>query len=531
MPSARRSPPGGAARGLCRPRADRTRRGDREPDAQETVKALDGNVRVYCAARGALCSAGFGRVQELSKNQYQVAREQVNVQMRNPEFLTQARLLPPSERRFPGARDQVRQHLRSSGCRSGTWSARSTAPINSAEDAMKFYQQLGSLSQVRLGHARRAHRTIELAFSNALRNQQEWTEAKPPKKVTTPGGLMRAACIVSAVVGRPFSPVRPGHRASKRHRRARPAAPGYVPAQPESRRGGPARARSGPARYPRCPPPAVAPSLPGQPFQPGQPLPRRKNPNTNPHRARGTIQPGYPAAPMPLGRAAAQAGRMLFNFQDADIQALVKTMSQIHRVQFPDRSARQGQGDDHLLKPVQKEAAYQIFLAAIKARASPRSKSGRYRQNHPRGRGQAGAWLSNDDPTRSDQWITHVVVVQNASAAQLGAISAPDDVAACPDLAVRAHQYLDHHRYRGEYPQHSPGSEQVDKPSSSEVTVIPLQHVSASDIAQLISLWTSAAARSRRCRARSDSGQAGGDLRFVIVRTRAPAYCVRGDNP
>lgn len=109
---------------------------------QESVKPLEG-VSAYVPPVTA--------IQQQGEKQFQVTREEVNKQMRSPDFLSQARLVPN-----PGGGFMVREIKPGSvyeklGLRMGdVIRAVNGTPVNNADDAMKFYQQLAELKNVQL---------------------------------------------------------------------------------------------------------------------------------------------------------------------------------------------------------------------------------------------------------------------------------------------------------------------------------------------------------------------------------------------
>jgi len=113
---------------------------------QDTIKPLEG-VSIYAPPPVAHVPA----IQQQGEKQFQVTREEVNKQMRSPDFLSQARLVPT-----PGGGFLVREITPGSvyeklGLRMGdVIRTVNGTPVNNAEDAMKFYQQLAELSNVRL---------------------------------------------------------------------------------------------------------------------------------------------------------------------------------------------------------------------------------------------------------------------------------------------------------------------------------------------------------------------------------------------
>ena len=112
---------------------------------QESVKPLEG-VSAYVPP---LVQAPA--IQQQSEKQFQVTREEVNKQMRSPDFLSQARLVP-----YAGGGFLVREIKPGSvyeklGLRMGdVIRGVNGKPVNSADDAMKFYQQLAELNNVRI---------------------------------------------------------------------------------------------------------------------------------------------------------------------------------------------------------------------------------------------------------------------------------------------------------------------------------------------------------------------------------------------
>lgn len=90
-------------------------------------------------------------VQEISNNHYVVERDQLAAQMRTPEFLKQATLAPASNGGFLVRTLQPGSLYQKLGLRPGdvirTINGQS---INSAEDAMRLYQQVANLSSVQI---------------------------------------------------------------------------------------------------------------------------------------------------------------------------------------------------------------------------------------------------------------------------------------------------------------------------------------------------------------------------------------------
>lgn len=94
-------------------------------------------------------------VRETGTNHYIVARDQLTAQIRTPDFLRQATLVPSSGGGFLVRQIQPNSLYEKLGLRAGdVIKSINGQPINSAEDALKLYQQLSSITSVQLDVAR-----------------------------------------------------------------------------------------------------------------------------------------------------------------------------------------------------------------------------------------------------------------------------------------------------------------------------------------------------------------------------------------
>jgi general secretion pathway protein C len=90
-------------------------------------------------------------VRETGANQYMVARDQLAAQMRTPEFLKQATLVPSSGGGFLVRQIQPGSLYEKLGVRAGdVIKSVNGQPINTAEDAIRLYQQMSSISSVQM---------------------------------------------------------------------------------------------------------------------------------------------------------------------------------------------------------------------------------------------------------------------------------------------------------------------------------------------------------------------------------------------
>lgn len=200
-----------------------------------------------------------------------------------------------------------------------------------------------------------------------------------------------------------------------------------------------------------------------------------------------------PASPSPGGPAATpqspkvNGNEVLLNFQAADIQAVVKAISQMTNRNFLLDPRVKGQITIISAKPVPRAAAYQIFLSALKAQGftAVEGPSGLVRVI-PINEAKQGANVSKDVPRGGEQVVTHVAILQNISANMVVPILRP---LMAPTSQLGAYEqanalvitdYADNiRRLLGII-------DRLDQPSASDVTVVPLKHASALDIAELI---------------------------------------------
>ena len=194
------------------------------------------------------------------------------------------------------------------------------------------------------------------------------------------------------------------------------------------------------------------------------------------------------SAPPADGAASLRPGEMLFNFQEADIQAVVKTVSQITGRNFLMDPRVKGKITIISTRPVSKNAVYQIFLAALKAQGfTAVTGPADILKIVPLNEAKQDADVSSG-PSLSggEQTVTHVVTVQYGSATQMVAllrplmaptsqlsVYAPANTLILTDYASNIQNLL---RIVGI----------LDREGAAEITIVALKHASATDIADVI---------------------------------------------
>src|SRR5437867_3734232 len=251
-----------------------------------------------------------------------------------------------------------------------------------------------------------------------------------------------------------------------------------------------------------------------------------------------------PPAPPPATRgpgAAAvavvpRAGEVVLNFQGADLQAVVKAMSQMTgRNMLIDPRVR-GQVTIVSARPMSVAAGYQIFLSALKTQGFTAVEGpGDAVRIIPVAEAKAAAPVNEQDgpPRGGEQVITHVVIGQHVAVSQLQNVLRPlmsptSQLSVYdPANALIITDYADNVRRLLRI------IERIDQPASTDVTVIPVQHASAIDLAELVVRLsgTGIAAPGVVPGVPPTQIAAGGDRFSVVPDGRTNSILLRSDNP
>ncbi len=267
---------------------------------------------------------------------------------------------------------------------------------------------------------------------------------------------------------------------------------------------------------------AQAPDVPGAPSAepPAQPAP-----------APATRAPG--AAGVAI---VPRAGEVVLNFQGADLQAVVKAMSQMTgRNMLIDPRVR-GQVTIVSARPMPVAAGYQIFLSALKTQGFTAVEGpGDAVRIIPVAEAKAAAPVNEQDgpPRGGEQVVTHVVIGQHVAVAQLQNVLRPlmsptSQLSVYdPANALIITDYADNVRRLLRI------IERIDQPASTDVTVIPVQHASAIDLAELVVRLsgTGLATPGGVPGVPPTQIAAGGDRFSVVPDGRTNSILLRSDNP
>src|SRR6266704_4820395 len=251
------------------------------------------------------------------------------------------------------------------------------------------------------------------------------------------------------------------------------------------------------------------------------------------------VQSPAPAARTPGASAIAvnpRAGEVVLNFQGADLQAVVKAMSQMTgRNMLIDPRVR-GQVTIVSARPMPVAAGYQIFLSALKTQGFTAVEGpGDAVRIIPVAEAKAAAPVNEQDgpPRGGEQVVTHVVIGQHVAVAQLQNVLRPlmsptSQLSVYdPANALIITDYADNVRRLLRI------IERIDQPASTDVTVIPVQHASAIDLAELVVRLSGTGVATPGAVPGVPPTQiaAGGDRFSVVPDGRTNSILLRSDNP
>jgi general secretion pathway protein D len=280
---------------------------------------------------------------------------------------------------------------------------------------------------------------------------------------------------------------------------------------------------------PAAPASPVAPTPPAAPVPPGAPVPPTAVPQAQPPAA-GRARGQGTVAVVP------RAGEVVLNFQAADLQAVVKAMSQMTgRNMLVDPRVR-GQVTIVSARPMPVAAAYQVFLSALKAQGFTAVEGpGDLVRIVPVAEAKAAAPVNEQAgaPRGGEQVITQVLIGQHVSVVQLQNVLRPlmsptSQLSVYePANALIITDYADNVRRLLRI------VEKIDLPSSTDVTVIPVQYASVVDLAELVVRLSGTGVTAPGAVPGAPPSQiaAGGDRFSVVADTRTNSILLRSDNP
>jgi general secretion pathway protein D len=266
-------------------------------------------------------------------------------------------------------------------------------------------------------------------------------------------------------------------------------------------------------------PPAAAPKGANAPLSAAQ--------QTTPPRA----VPQAPAAQRAAAAPALKPNEVLLNFQNADIQGVVKAVSQMTKRNFLLDPRVKGQITIISAKPVSRGAAYQIFLSALKAQGFTAVEGFGVTKIVPAAEAKTNAYVSTtDEPGGGEQIATHVLIMQHGSATQmiplLRPLMSPTSQLAAYDAAnaLIITDYADNIRRMIRI------VAKLDQPTSSDVTIVPITHASALDLADLV-MRLSTTTGQPVAPGTPAAAAAAADRFTIVPDLRTNSLLIRAENP
>lgn len=221
----------------------------------------------------------------------------------------------------------------------------------------------------------------------------------------------------------------------------------------------------------------------------------------------------------PPGHAATADGRHTLNLKDADIQALIATVSEITGKNFIVAPTVQGKVSVISARPMQPNEIYDVFLSVLRVHGFAAVPSGSMVRIVPEAMAQQdGAGAVDQARAREvDELVTQVVPVKHVSAAELVPILRP--------LMPQGGQIVVHAASNALVISDRAGNvarlirivERIDTASDAQVEVIPLTHANAAEMARTLTTL-----------ADDKTAQANGDAARVFADTRTNSILLAG---
>jgi general secretion pathway protein D len=228
--------------------------------------------------------------------------------------------------------------------------------------------------------------------------------------------------------------------------------------------------------------------------------------------------PAAPAAAAPPpGHTITADGRHTLNLRDADIQALIATVSEITGKNFIIGPNVQGKVNVVSAQPMRPDEIYDVFLSVLRVHGYAALPAGSMVKILPEAMAQQDATPAATRSGSADELVTQVVPVRHVSANELSGVLKP--------LMSPGAQVIPHASSNALVVSDRAGNVQrlvalvqrIDTVSDAEVEVIPLGHANASELARTLTLL-----------ADDKNAQANGEAARVFADTRTNSVLLSG---
>ena len=184
----------------------------------------------------------------------------------------------------------------------------------------------------------------------------------------------------------------------------------------------------------------------------------------------------------------ALAEPVTLNFKDADIRAVIGTVSEITGKNFIVDPRINGKISIVSSKPMEKEDIYALFQSVLEVHGFAAVPSGKVIKIVPDANAKFGTipTATNNEPGEGDELVTRVIELTNVSAAQLVPIIRPLASPQAHMAAFPQANMLVMSDRAGNIERLVKIIQRIDLPNSDELEVIPLHHASAVEMARIL---------------------------------------------
>ncbi|MFC5491055.1 type II secretion system secretin GspD [Dokdonella soli] len=221
----------------------------------------------------------------------------------------------------------------------------------------------------------------------------------------------------------------------------------------------------------------------------------------------------------PPGHATTADGRHTLNMKDADIQALIATVSEITGKNFIVGPNVAGKVTVISARPMRPDEIYDVFLSVLRVHGFAAVPSGSMVKIVPEAMAQqdGGTGVGTTRASAADELVTQIVPVKHVSAAELVPILRP--------LMPQGGQLIAHASSNSLVVSDRAGNverlvgiiQRIDTVSDAQVEVIPLVHASAAEMARTLTML-----------ADDKTAQANGEAARVFADTRTNSILLAG---
>ena len=232
-----------------------------------------------------------------------------------------------------------------------------------------------------------------------------------------------------------------------------------------------------------------------------------------------TAQTAAPTDPQQPGHTTTADGRHTLNLKDADIQALIATVSEITGKNFIVAPNVQGKITVISARPMKPDEIYDVFLSGLRGHGFAAVPSGSMIKIVPEAMAQQDG-SSSIDRSRSpsaDELVTQIVPVKHVSAAELVPILRPLMPQGGQLIAHAASNSLVVSDREGNVKRLVEIIHRIDTTSDAQVEVIPLAHANAAEMARTLTTL-----------ADDKTAQANGEATRVFADTRTNSILLAG---